>query len=176
MSTQTISQDARVIGRKREYNAVANCYGPWSNISIGPSEAETPILLSRGGKLVFRQNVLTRQEQTTLTSAMQNCKLFRQYSFGKTYAEPRSHVLLSSKLKSSDKMNGSSQENPGYAYHGISMKAYPLDQMPEVERLANRLARLYGIDEWNTGVDLIAYKDGEDRIGWHADDTQGMFQ
>eukprot|EP00804_Cyclotella_cryptica_P011375 CCRYP_016037-RA/>CCRYP_016037-RA protein AED:0.06 eAED:0.06 QI:353/1/1/1/1/1/10/132/1126 len=173
MSTLPVSQDARIIGRRREYNEAANCYGPWSNISIGPCEAEKPLLLSRGGKVVFRQNVLTCQEQTTLTAAMQNCKLFRQYSIGETYAEPRSHVLLSSKIKSIDKMNGSQQGNPGYAYHGIKMKAYPLDQIPEVERLANRLARFYGIDEWNTGVDLVAYKDGEDRMGWHADDTQG---
>jgi hypothetical protein len=28
-------------------------------------------------------------------------------------------------------------------------------------------------DQWGIGVDLIVYKDGEDSIGWHADDTQG---
>jgi alkylated DNA repair dioxygenase AlkB len=133
------------------------------------------IPLSRGGKLAFRPNVLSEIEQTTLTTTMQNCKLFRQYSFGETYSEPRSHVLLSSKIKSHEKYSSNSPVQPGYVYHGICMKAFPLDQVPEVEQLANRLASLYGVAEWNTGVDMIAYKDGEDRMGWHADDTQGMF-
>jgi hypothetical protein len=159
------SQQPRIIGRKREYDDQTNAYGPWQNIIISANETEKTIHLSRGGKLVFRPHVLSSEEQTTLTTVMQNCKLFRQYSFGETYTEPRSHVLLSSKIKSGEKYNGNSAVQPGYVYHGICMKAYPLDQLPEVERLAERLARLYGVDQWNTGVDLIAYKDGEDRIG-----------
>jgi len=163
----------RIIGRKRQYNESNEAYGPWTNITMNDGETENSIELSRGGRLVFRANVLSPDERSTLTDTMQNCKLFRQYSFGETYAEPRSHVLLSSKIKSDEKDNANSQVQPGYVYHGICMKAFPLDQVPEVERLANRLAGSYGISSWNTGVDMIAYKDGEDRIGWHADDTQG---
>ena len=165
----------RIIGRKRQYDKLNEAYGTWSNITITDDETEKSIPLTRGGKLVFRANVLSSQEQSTLTHTMQNCKLFRQYSFGETYAEPRSHVLLSSNIKSNEKDNANSHVQPGYVYHGICMKALPLDQVPEVEGLANRLAKLYGISCWNTGVDVIAYKDGEDRIGWHADDTQGVF-
>jgi hypothetical protein len=165
----------RVIGRRREYDEYACSYGPWTNITIAAAEIQKLIPLSRGGKLAFRPNVLSDIEQTTLTATMQNCKLFRQYSFGETYSEPRSHVLLSSKIKSNEKYSSDSPVQPGYIYHGICMKAFPLDQVPEVEQLANRLASLYGVTEWNTGVDMIAYKDGEDRMGWHADDTQGMF-
>lgn len=165
----------RIIGRKRQYDKLNEAYGPWSNITITDDETEKSIPLTRGGKLVFRANVLSSQERSTLTHTMQNCKLFRQYSFGETYAEPRSHVLLSSMIKSNEKDNANSHVQPGYVYHGICMKALPLDQVPEVEGLANRLAKLYGISRWNTGVDVIAYKDGEDRIGWHADDTQGVF-
>lgn len=165
----------RIIGRKRQYNESNEAYGPWTNITMNDDETENSIELSRGGKLVFRANVLSIDERSTLTDTMQNCKLFRQYSFGETYAEPRSHVLLSSKIKSDEKDSANSQVKPGYVYHGICMKAFPLDQVPEVERLANRLAGSYGVNSWNTGVDMIAYKDGEDRIGWHADDTQGRF-
>ena len=170
----TTTHQSRVIGRRRVYNAESGSYGPWSDILIFHTEEEKRIHLSRGGKLVFRPNVLSVDEQSSLNAAMQNCKLFRQYSFGETYTEPRSHVLLSSKIRSDEKYGSNSSSQPGYVYHGICMKAYPLDQVPEVERLANRLAKLHGINEWNTGVDMIAYKDGEDRMGWHADDTQGM--
>lgn len=169
-----VKRQTRVIGRRREYNAETGGYGPWSDISISDDENDKRIHLSRGGKLVFRPNILSVEEKSTLNVAMQNCKLFRQYSFGETYAEPRSHVLLSSKIKSDEKCGSDQSRHPGYVYHGICMKAYPLDQVPEVERLAERLAKLHGINEWNTGVDMIAYKDGEDRMGWHADDTQGM--
>lgn len=166
-------QPRTIIGRRREYNELNAAYGPWTNITICNGESEKRIPLFRGGKLVFRPNVLSKTEQTTLTAAMQRCKLFRQYSFGETYAEPRSHVLLSSKIKSDEKYNSNSHIQPGYVYHGICMKAFPLDQVPAVEMLANRLAKMHNICEWNTGVDMIAYKDGDDRIGWHADDTQG---
>ena len=27
--------------------------------------------------------------------------------------------------------------------------------------------------EWNIGVHMIMYRDGEDKMGWHSDDTQG---
>lgn len=172
-TTSHLSQQ-RIIGRRREYNELGGGYGPWTNITIDNDDEEKSISLSRGGKLVFRPNVLSKTEQTTITAAMQNCKLLRQYSFGETYSEPRSHVLLSSKIKSDEKYDSNSPVQPGYVYHGICMKAYPLDQVPSVEKLANRLAIEYGIKEWNTGVDMIAYKDGDDRIGWHADDTQGM--
>lgn len=55
------------------------------------------------------------------------------------------------------------------------MKAFPIDLVPEVANYARELARQYNLpnDEWGIGVDLIIYKDGEDSIGWHADDTQG---
>jgi len=168
-------QEVRIIGRKREYNTLRSAYDPWCNITITNVEKEKQIPLCRGGKLVFRPNVLSEAEQSTLAAVMQRCRLFRQYSFGATYREPRSHVLLSSKIKSDEKYTSNSPVQPGYIYHGICMKAYPLDLVPEVEQLANRLARLYDIQEWNTGVDMLAYKDGEDRIGWHSDDTQGIF-
>lgn len=50
------------------------------------------------------------------------------------------------------------------------MKALPLELVPDVARYARELARAYGLpwEQWNIGVDLIVYKDGEDSIGWHA--------
>jgi len=67
------------------------------------------------------------------------------------------------------------RHDAGYSYHGIKMKALPIELVPEVASYAREVAGLYGLpgDRWGIGVDLIAYRDGEDSIGWHADDTQG---
>jgi len=55
------------------------------------------------------------------------------------------------------------------------MKALPIGLVPEIESYACELARYYRLpqNQWDIGVDLIVYKDGEDSIGWHADNTQG---
>lgn len=52
-----------------------------------------------------------------------------------------------------------------------------MEIVPEVKEYARELAYDYGLpnDAWGIGVDLIAYRDGEDGIGWHADDTQGTW-
>ena len=75
---------------------------------------------------------------------------------------------------SSTVSTSSSTDNPGYIYHGIKMKAQPIQNVPEVSRLASELAAAYRLpgNKWSIGVDLIVYRDGTDSIGWHADDTQ----
>jgi hypothetical protein len=52
-----------------------------------------------------------------------------------------------------------------------------MEIVPEVKEYARELAYDYGLpnDAWGIGVDLIAYRDGDDGIGWHADDTQGTW-
>ena len=54
------------------------------------------------------------------------------------------------------------------------MKAQPIDLVPEVASYAKELAKMYNLpnEQWDIGVDLIVYRDGDDSIGWHADDTQ----
>ena len=100
---------------------------------------------------------------------MHRCKLYRQYTRSQVFHEPRFHVLLSSKA---------AQSNVGYKYHGIQMKALPINVVPEVASYATELAKVYKLphNQWDIGVDLIIYRDGDDSIGWHADDTQGKHQ
>jgi hypothetical protein len=100
---------------------------------------------------------------------MHQCNLYRQYTRSQVFHEPRFHVLLSSKAV---------QSNVGYKYHGIQMKALPIHFVPEVATYATELAKVYQLpqDQWDIGVDLIIYRDGDDSIGWHADDTQGKHQ
>ena len=117
--------------------------------------------LNRGGKVGIYTKLLPPLKRESLSKAMHKCKLYRQYTRSQVFHEPRFHVLLSSKA---------AHVNAGYMYHGIKMKARPIHLVPEVAEYASELARYYGLpkDEWDIGVDMIAYKDGEDSIGWHA--------
>ena len=112
--------------------------------------------------------MVSREKKIALSNAMHQCNLYRQYTRSQVYHEPRFHVLLSTKAAQSD---------VGYMYHGIKMKALPIDVVPEVASYATELARVYKLpqNQWDIGVDLILYKDGDDSIGWHADDTQGKY-
>lgn len=55
------------------------------------------------------------------------------------------------------------------------MQAQPLSIEPAFEALSTELAATYQFpnQEWNIGCDAIVYRNGDDNIGWHSDDTQG---
>ena len=53
------------------------------------------------------------------------------------------------------------------------MQAQPIDSEPAIAALSTELASVYGLPEWNIGCDAIVYRNGNDNIGWHSDDTQG---
>mmetsp|Transcript_17218 Transcript_17218/g.49908 ORF Transcript_17218/g.49908 Transcript_17218/m.49908 type:complete len:1249 (-) Transcript_17218:777-4523(-) len=74
----------------------------------------------------------------------------------------------------SDCPTPTAMRSPGYYYHGIQMKSLPISSVPEVAQLSDQLATLYELPrkQWSIGVDLIIYRDGNDGIAWHADDTQ----
>ncbi|KAL9187368.1 hypothetical protein ACHAXT_001471 [Thalassiosira profunda] len=160
----------RRIGRIRRYSEQDGAYGVWEEIyapaNRGPSGGfATSIGLHRGGRIGVRTTLLAGEKQKSLATAMRQCKLYRQYIRSEVFHEPRFHVLLSS----------NAQSDRGYMYHGIRMKAQPIDLVPEVASYAKELARSYRLpqDQWNIGVDMIVYRDGNDSIGWHADDSQG---
>jgi len=122
--------------------------------------------LNRGGRVGVCTKLLSQEKRKNLSKAMHQCNLYRQYTRSQVFHEPRFHVLLSTK----------SQSDKGYMYHGVKMKSQSIDLVPEVASYAKELARCYKLpgDQWDIGVDLIVYKDGDDSIGWHADDTQGL--
>ena len=168
------TNSGRIIGRIRRYIESNTSYSAWSDIyadsglheDVSQRTSTIDIPLSRGGRIRVHTNILPHEKRMALSKAMKQCKLYRQYSRSQIFNEPRFHVLLSSKA---------AQSNVGYMYHGIKMKALPIECVPEVGSCAKDLARMYKLphDQWGIGVDLIVYKDGEDSIGWHADDTQG---
>ena len=54
------------------------------------------------------------------------------------------------------------------------MKVWPLPITPCIERFAEKCAKHFNLsgNRWNIGADLIVYRNGNDSINWHADDTQ----
>jgi len=191
-SDQTLKDNdmRRKVGRIRYFDKLSGSYGPWKDIVGGrlgdtQNSATITLNLSRGGTLRILCNVLPENKRKDLSRAMHDCKLYRQYSISRNdrlnfdgFQEPRSHVLLSSRAKTTiddddETSHDERRHQPGYAYHGIKMKALPIDLVPEVASYAEELARTYNLPHWDIGVDMIAYKDGGDSIGWHADDTQG---
>ena len=132
----------------------------------------TTFQLSRGGALEYIPTIMDESKREDISKYMEDCDLFRQYRVN-GFREPRVHVLLSSSAEK-QKLNGRNGDGPGYQYHGVQMKAQPLSEARVVELLASELAEKFGLpnNQWSIGVDLVTYRNGNDRMGWHADDTQ----
>ena len=168
------------IGRVQFFNESLNSFMDWKTLLICPicnDKSDLAISLCRGGEIAFYPNIISDNEQRQISSYMDECQIFRQYRTN-GFKEPRVHVLLSSHADTSTNIQNRSTDNtpgPGYSYHGVSMKALPLKIAPAVEELASRLAAEFEIpnEDWNIGVDLLIYRDGKDKMGFHADDTQG---
>lgn len=52
------------------------------------------------------------------------------------------------------------------------MKAKPIKDYPAIHAMSQHVSQTLDAD-FNIGVDVIVYRDGTERIGWHADDSQG---
>jgi len=130
------------------------------------------------GKFLFYPSFVSEERRHSLAENVKLCNL-RQYYFGPSeYPEPRVHVLLHSdacqESKSGTIGEDTDHNNPGYQYHGVKLKAEPLSSATSIDALSHDLAEKYSLPEkkWNIGVDVVVYRDGRDRMGWHADDTQ----
>ena len=151
------------------------------------------------GTLRFYLGSVHKDELTALHQEIECCNLFRQYVFRNVHDEPRVQVLLHARgtAKECDKdmqpepsgcpftwsrppteplveeEEEQNEPSPGYMYRKIKMRALPLSQFPTVNKLAGKLANQRGLAEWNVGVHLLMYRNGNDKISWHADNTQG---
>ena len=170
------------IGKIQRYSKDDNKFAEWEPLLVCVDchlrqNKGFVISLSRGGTLVYHHNVIDENERGEVCTFMDQCDLFRQYKTN-GFNEPRVHVLLSSfaqPLDGGDCGNNRNKMGPGYGYHGIRMRALPIKIAPPVESFAAKLAAKFNLPNnlWSIGVDLMTYRGGKDRIGWHADDNQG---
>lgn len=65
------------------------------------------------------------------------------------------------------------EEQPGYRYAKITMKARPLSSLPVLKKLSKRISKRRAIKSWNIGVQPVLYRDNTDSLGDHSDDDQG---
>jgi len=166
-------KSGRIIAKIRYYDEEVEDYGPFNEIFIDDTNS-TNIKLRFGGQLLFHPCFITDTLCHSVASNVKQCGV-RQYYFGPSkQPEPRVHVLLHSDAGEKNKSRPI-ELNPGYHYHGVKLKAEPLSFATPIEKLAHDLAKKYSLpdNKWNIGVDVVVYRDGKDRMGWHADDTQG---
>ena len=182
-------EDIYIYGRLRRYNESEGKYGSWETLhAYDPVRAGDSglymdrwceVQLKRGGTIRYFPRIVSEGRRAVLAQKCRNFQEYRQYKFGPggLANEPRVHVLLSANAAVPvDGDNASTVEAaPGYRYHGIKMQALPLSSEPAFEALSTELAAAYEFpnQEWNIGCDAIVYRNGNDNIGWHSDDTQG---
>ena len=176
-------------GRVRRYDECDGKFGRWEPlIAYDPDRAGVAGLytdepcevhLKRGGMIRYFPKIVSEERRATLAQKCRDFQEYRQYKFGPggLANEPRVHVLLSAKAAAPMSGDNAStiEAAPGYRYHGIKMQAQPLSSEPVFEALSTELAAVYEFPnhEWNIGCDAIVYRNGNDNIGWHSDDTQG---
>ena len=180
--------------RRRTYNKKKRSWNPWSVLwerpavseQLGcslPSSTSLTYNFCHGGYLRLYPSVLSKEQQTAVTEELLQCPYFRQYTI-QNNPEPRAHFLLHK--DATEDFDGQAQ--PGYRYGSIRMKARPLPLLPQVQRLSSVVERLVVGGRprrrlrrrrrsfWNVGVNPVLYRDGRDRIGFHADDDQAEEQ
>lgn len=179
-------KDSDILVRKRNFNPQKRRWGEWeimlrrsevtppSTVFGDETQVATPsqksFSLSLGGKFTIYPNLLSSQRQQALKEELRsNEHLFRQYSI-QSGDEPRAHLLLHDKATMDD-FETSSQ--PGYRYGCTTLKARPISMLPNLESFASDMADVCGVGEWNTGVNVVSYRDNKDKIGFHSDNDQG---
>jgi alkylated DNA repair dioxygenase AlkB len=150
-------------------------WSKWSTIYYRPPKSTKEPLVyqfSGGGQLRIHPNILPSNRQKAVTKELMQCSNFRQYSI-QGNPEPRTHFLLHENATN----NFDVEAQPGYHYGNIKMKAKPLETLPHVHKLSRDMQNMYlavdGDCFWNIGVNPVLYRDGRDKMGYHADDDQG---
>ena len=128
------------------------------------------IHLRRSGILTVYRDIISDFCKQQIKEEIMNSHEYRQYKISK-FDEPRIHMLLASKIQERANQD---RAKLGYQYHGVSLKARDIGTYPSIATLADTLAAEFHLRRrvWNAGVDVIVYRAGHDRIGWHADNTQ----
>ena len=159
----------RLIAKVKTYDAYSQKWGSFKNHywHSDSNDLSLELRLKHGGSVTLFPNCISENRALELSQELLDCDLFRQYQVQCT-DEPRIHFLLhhAATLSFSD-------TQPGYRYGGVTMKARPLSLVPQVESVAKDMGKLASVACWNIGVNPVWYRDGNDKIGRHADDAQG---
>ena len=152
----------RVIARSRKWLEESNAFGEWTVHRIElDSEKSVSFPMTRGGTIEFFPQMISNVG--VVRNEMETAAEYRQFQVRACSKEPRVHALYST------------TKCTGYTYGRVSMGSNPLEYLPTISHVANQLANRFQLEncDWNIGCNLVVYRDGNDSINWHADDTQG---
>ena len=176
----------RVIAQIRTYNAETGKYGKYKPIYLKKCHKGKKggydcwcYPLVRGGTICFFPQFLQQTECEKLRMELLNedVNIFRQYTI-QNGNEPRLHVLVSCDEQADMNIP---ESLVSYNYHGVKMVANAhISQFPELQQASRRSKTICKNNKnistkkvtWNQGADIIFYRNGNDKIGYHADDTQ----
>jgi alkylated DNA repair dioxygenase AlkB len=131
------------------------------------SDSTCHINLHRGGQIKVHSNMINPFDLIEVEEElMEHPELFREYPI-QGGREPRANLFFHEKATD----DGTVQ--PGYKYRSTRMKAISYKGFPSLEGVSKRTAKHCSVPYWNIGVNAVCYRDGNDSIGYHADNDQG---
>jgi alkylated DNA repair dioxygenase AlkB len=131
------------------------------------STREFKLQLYRGGAIKVHVNMTNAFDQIEVEEELtKHPELFREYPI-QGGREPRANLFFHEKATKGE------TEQPGYKYRSTRMKAISYKGFPSLKRVSKQTAKHCSVPYWNIGVNAVCYRDGNDSIGYHADNDQG---
>jgi hypothetical protein len=172
VSKKPCGKEVRRLATVKRYNADTKTWGDEMKLGcVGEGNTvigDMDIPLRRGGLIRLFPNIISENVFRQIDEEVRGSGLFRQYRIQGINDEPRCHFLLHQ-----DATEDFEDEQPGYRYARITLKARPLCVLPKLEVVTKQLAIQCKVDKWTIGVNPVLYRNGRDRMGDHADDAQG---
>lgn len=147
-------------------------HGAWTeHLYYAKSDRDDKVVeisLKYGGVLKIRPNLIDIRRRTELKKSLsKDPTRFSEYKI-QGGLEPRANMQIH-KHATMDR----DAPQPGYAYRYAHMMGWPMSLFEGAEEFADDMAKVCGIDHWNIGASIVYYRDGNDSMGYHADDDQG---
>jgi alkylated DNA repair dioxygenase AlkB len=131
------------------------------------SDSTFDIKLHLGGAIKVHSNMINPFNQIEVEEELlDHPKLFREYPI-QGGREPRANLFFHEKATDDE------TEQPGYKYRSTRMKAISYQGFPSLECVSKQTAKHCSVPYWNIGVNAVCYRDGNDSMGYHADNDQG---
>ena len=131
------------------------------------SDSTLDIKLHRGGAIKVHSNMINPFNQIKVEEELlEHPNLFREYPI-QGGREPRANLFFHEKATDDQTVQ------PGYKYRSTRMKAISYKGFPSLECVSKQTAKRCSVPYWNIGVNAVCYRDGNDSMGYHADNDQG---
>jgi len=185
-------EKSRVIAKIRYYDGENGKPGKLKYFTVGDCKTlckdgklALVFKLRRGGELRFLPGFLSPQRCRTIVEelGMDACEDYTNHSLLRQYRiqnqqEPRLHGLISCDNPiPAEEMENEAEEDASpsnYRYHQIVMKPFHhMSEYPKFAKMAKQAAKNARVKKWKIGCDAILYRNGNDCINFHSDNTQG---